>query len=84
MKKRNISRTCAVCGRKLKITLDDHGRIISGGLYVGVMEIPSKGSKVITVGKSKILGHDVEIVKHTKTRKVEYWECERSASKSVG
>jgi hypothetical protein len=74
---KNISRMCIVCGKKLKIILGDNNKIISGGQYFGVMEIPSKGSKRINVGKSKIFGHDVEVVKHTKTRKVEYWECEQ-------
>lgn len=70
-----LERNCAVCGKKLEITVYDNGEY-GGGYYFGEIEIPVEGT-----GEYKKVGYnrelDAEIMKWTgKNKKVEYWECE--------
>ncbi|MDO8623657.1 MAG: hypothetical protein Q7R52_05420 [archaeon] len=68
---------CVVCGKKLNIKLNKD-RIYNGGYYFGKVNAPIGKGKWKKVGKTKLLGKMIDVVKWTgKNKKVEYWECKK-------
>ena len=73
---RILERTCAVCGRKLEIEIDENGKILRGGHYFGKIDIPDEGAEVVHKGKTRIGDLELEVVDYTRKKEVEYWECD--------
>lgn len=71
-----ISKCCIVCGKKLKIEMDENRNILSGGYYFGEVEIPARDAKVVKKWKDKIDELEVTVVEYSDYEKFEYWECE--------
>lgn len=76
MKKEQILRRCIVCGKDLKILVDEKGEY-TGGHYFGRVEFPVGDGENISLGKTNILDFEMEVVDWTGDHEeVEYWECE--------
>jgi hypothetical protein len=74
---KKLERKCSVCGKNIEAKVDDSGKIY-GGYYYGKIELPFGRGKYVKVGTSRLFGMRADVVEWTgKTRKVEYWECNR-------
>ncbi|MCK4491103.1 MAG: hypothetical protein KAU03_00660 [Candidatus Altiarchaeales archaeon] len=71
-------RRCAVCGKKIKINVDENGRY-DNGHYFGKLKLPIKGTgEYKKVGTTKLLKKQVQVVEWTgKEKEIEYWECNK-------
>lgn len=68
-------RTCVVCGKKIKMKMDDRGHY-DNGYYFGRFKLPIGKGEYKKVETSEICGGKHDVVKWTgKEKKVEYWEC---------
>ncbi len=74
--KNRLTKHCAVCGRKLEITIHPDSSY-DGGHYFGKMNIPIGKGENVKIGEHKIGQLKYTVVKGTgKHKKVEYWECD--------
>ncbi len=72
-----LKRDCLICGKEIKIRLNKD-RTYSGGHYFGKMNFPLGKGKYLRIGKTDLLGKEVDIVKwNGKEKKIEYWECNK-------
>jgi len=71
-----IERECIVCGRHLRISLENNGEY-SGGHYFGKISIAVGEGEYRKVERSKLLDMEVDVVEWTgEEREEEYWECD--------
>lgn len=78
---KELKRKCVVCGRILKILINDRMGYYTGGHYFGKMKIPIGKGKWKKIGTSTILKSIqkiTDIVEWSgKEKEVEYWECDK-------
>jgi hypothetical protein len=60
-----MTRSCVVCGKELKIELDENQIILSGGYYFGKMKVPTEGAKIVKSWKDKIDDFEFTVVEHS-------------------
>jgi hypothetical protein len=74
---KKMNRKCAVCGKKIRITLYKDGHYINGN-YFNKIKIPIGKGEYKKIRTSKLFGKKVDIVKwNGKEKEVEYWECNK-------
>lgn len=73
-----MMRKCVVCGKKIKINVDEKGHYDTGH-YFGKLKLPIKGTgEYNKVGTTRLLKRQVQVVEWTgKEKEVEYWECNK-------
>lgn len=72
---RKIKRTCAVCGKRITVTIyqDGHHR---DGYYFKTIKLPIGKGEYKKTGSVKLGKNKYDVVKWTgKEKEVEYWEC---------
>jgi len=70
-------RKCNICGRRLNIILN-RDKTYEGGHYFGKVDVNEGNGDYVKIRTSKFLGKKTNIVRWTgKTRKAEYWECDK-------
>lgn len=70
---RRIKRTCATCGKKFMVSIEN-GKVLPPTKYYGRLAIPVKGTGVYRKTREKAWGATVAIWTG-KYRYPEYWEC---------
>jgi len=74
-------RKCSICSKRLNIRLKKD-KSYEGGHYFGKININEGNGNYVKTKTQKFLGRKINIVRWTgKTRKAEYWECERCFNK---
>jgi len=81
-----LNRNCSICGKPMKIEVDDKTReILTKGIFYTNMELPSKDAKIIKEGEEDLFGdgEKITVVEHDKYEEVEYWECPKCCAEEI-
>jgi len=72
-----IQRDCSICGKEIEIRVNKD-KTYFGGDYFGKIKLPFGKGKYSKVGKTDLLGKEVDVVKwNGKEKEIEHWECNK-------